>query len=225
MTRNCHAIFAFSGLVLPYTLAAAQESFELDQGQSGEELPKWMHLLRGTHILLYSNWDWLSSGPFRPVLERTKSPIEYTNSPNDFRLAALLPLFKSSTNASGKDATDLMFCFAALDRLRRTCSLPFSPCKTISLQTAVFIWPEIVSPAYLQLLQDQRPEALTVLAHYCVQLHQVDSCWYLRGHAARLVSIIRRNLAPEWLHWIEWPVQEIFRDEPSRTCQFTNPRS
>ena len=38
--KNCHAIFTFSGLVLHYPLAAAQESFELDQGQSGEELPK-----------------------------------------------------------------------------------------------------------------------------------------------------------------------------------------
>ena len=79
--ENCHAVFAFSGLVLPNTLGSSMEGHDLDIRESGQELPNWMHLLWGTHMLLYQNRAWFSKGPFGSILDRVKCPIEYTSNP------------------------------------------------------------------------------------------------------------------------------------------------
>jgi hypothetical protein len=207
--QNCHAIFAFSGFVIPYSLACLQSSGNANVIPSDDELLNWMCLIRGAHGLLYNNWNWLLRGPFAPLLERTKSPIEFSNNPDDGQLVMLLPLFLKSDSTSGDDQTPLNICRGAFDELRRIYALPYSQCRTVDKKAAVTIWPGTVSPAYIQLLRERRPEALVILAYYSVLLYQVPDCWYLRGLAERLLNSTYRCLSSDWRTLIKWPLEQL----------------
>jgi hypothetical protein len=168
-----------------------------------------MSLICGAHGLLYNNWNWLLDGPFAPLLERTKYPIEFSNNPDDSQLAALLRLFSPSNPIQQDDQARLDICRGAFDELHRIYVLPYSLYRTIDIKTAVTIWPGTVSPAYMQLLQERRPEALVILAYYSVLLHQVPDCWYFRGLAQRLLISTYECLSPDYRIWIKWPLEKI----------------
>ena len=211
--QSAPAVFAFSSLVVPYTQASASHTDDLDLASIHNTaiLPEWIHLLRGTHMLLFSTRHWLKEGPLGELIERTRAPINYAYNPDDSRLAALLPLFSQRsppTTAADKDP-DLLACHSALDELRLICSLPHSPCQTVGFKTAAYTWPGRVSRAYVELLDQRKPEALVVLAHYCAFLRKAETSWFMRHHSARLFRSIYYSLGEGWRHWIDWPRQQI----------------
>jgi hypothetical protein len=208
--QNCHAIFTFSGFVIPYALASLDSSESQNTIPSNTlQAPNWMYLIRGVHGLLYTNWKWLLNGPFAPLLERTRFPIDFANNPDDGHLAALLPLFSPPDPILMEDQTVLDTCRGAFNELRRTCALPYSPCKTVDKKAAATIWPGTISPAYIQLLRERRPEALIILAHYSVLVNQVPDCWYFRRLAKQLLSATCQCLSRRWRTWIEWPLEQM----------------
>lgn len=208
--RNCHAIFAFSGLVTTYVIATIKTSdYQHTIPSNDSWLPNWINLIRGSHSLLYTHWGWLVTGPFAPVMERQKSAIDYANNPNDAHLSSLLPLLSPSASMSAERREILATCEEALDQLRRVWALPYSECKTLGHKAAVTIWPGHISPQYIRLLRERKPEALVVLAHYCVLLSDVENCWYFNELAQHLLSAIRQYLSSEWHTWIQWPCDRV----------------
>jgi len=205
--ENCHAVFAFSSLVLPYAMA----SIDLNDIQStlptkDSLLPNWIDLLRGSHNILYTNWDWLISGPFAPIFRGPKQVVCFSKNPDDDRLTALNALFTSSVPAE-QDILDV--CRVALDELRRTAALPYSPSLHFDVKAASLIWPGRVSPAYIQLVRERRPEALVLLAHYSVLLYAGRDCWCLDKLGQHLLRAVFQCLAPEWRSWIQWPWEKL----------------
>ncbi len=84
-----------------------------------------------------------------------------------------------------------------------------TPNQTISTKTLAYSWPMQVSQRYIVLISERRPEALVVLAHYCVMLKMIDSLWFMEGCAVRILEQCRKNLEPKWHHYIEWPLSVI----------------
>lgn len=59
---------------------------------------------------------------------------------------------------------------------------------------------------YIRLLNERRPEALVLFAHYCVLLSYCDYSWHFCGVGKRLIAAIWRSLSVEMRPWISWPV-------------------
>jgi len=207
--ENCHAAFAFAGFIITSSLASARSLRNQDPILAAQgDLPHWLHLLRGIHLLLGSKWDWLLDGPFAPLVDVKKYPVPYTRNPYDHCLSTLVSLVTPSTLTPNEDREKLLVCYEALDELRMTSSLPFSPNMTLDTKSAVYIWPGRMSHEYLQLIRDREPEALVILAHYCVMLEEVDiQGWYLTGLARKMVESIDQILGPKWRAWIDWPLR------------------
>jgi hypothetical protein len=72
---------------------------------------------------------------------------------------------------------------------------------------AIHVWPGTVSQRFVELMDERRPEALVLLAHYCVLLKKVNSSWWLQGVGERLLMAIDRELGSEWRPWIEWALE------------------
>jgi len=203
--ENCHAVYGFSGLVLPYAMA----SLDLNEIQStlptkDSRLPNWIDLLRSTHNILYTNWDWLTNGPFAPLLLDTKEQVNFSNNPDDDHITALNSLFTSHEPA---EQNILDVCKVALDALRRTAALPY--CVSFNIRAASLVWPGIVSPEYIQLVRERRPEALILLAHYSVLLYAGRDCWCFEKLGPHLLRAVFQCLAPEWRSWIQWPLEKL----------------
>jgi hypothetical protein len=74
---------------------------------------------------------------------------------------------------------------------------------------AVQEWLIRVPAEYVQFLNQRRPEALAVLAHYAILLHRAANYWFLQNTGKRLILLITSHLGPFWVDWLEWPNQVI----------------
>jgi hypothetical protein len=60
-------------------------------------------------------------------------------------------------------------------------------------------------PLFLAYIEQQRPRALAILAHYCAMTIVVDDHWIFRGMAEREVYGLRSLLPQTWEWALEWP--------------------
>jgi Fungal specific transcription factor domain len=202
---TCHAVFSFSGFVIPFILAS-ENSLEASTSRiPGLEdgSPHWFYAIRGLMVLLTGNWSTLVQGPYAPLLVRTSAPIPYANNPNESHLVEVQQLISSCDDFS--DAQETIACQIAFDELCRTLS---SPCKTGGYKAAFLIWPGVVPTDYVRLLHYQHPIALIILAHYCVVIKKIETVWYLRGLGQNLLLSIHEVLSPKWRPWLVWPMKQ-----------------
>ncbi|CZR64537.1 uncharacterized protein PAC_14435 [Phialocephala subalpina] len=198
---TCHAIFSFSGFVVPFILAS-ESSLEASTSRIPgleDTSPHWFHAIRGLMVLLEGNWSTLAQGPYAPLLIRGSEPISYANNPNDHHLAEVQQLISSCDEFS--DAQEAVACQITLDELRRILACP-------ELEAGFVTWPGVVPAGYLKLLHRQHPIALIILAHYCVLIKKIERVWYLRGLGQNLLSSIHEVISPEWRPWLEWPIKQ-----------------
>ena len=209
--ENSHAVFAFSALVVHYAQAIAIQPADAEiSGQSaGDILPAWFCLIRGMKSLLHKMWPWLEDGPFSSLFQHRGPPIDCTLNSDDDHFTALLPLFSLSSSRTAEKEEDLLICRAALQELRREAALPSSPHHTIGTKVAPLIWPIVVSEEYIQLVLSGFPEALVILAYFCVLLRQAESSWHLQHQAERILEAITQRLDMSWTPWLEWPRQRV----------------
>ena len=63
----------------------------------------------------------------------------------------------------------------------------------------------------MKLVYERRPEALVVLAMYCVLLKQADWVWFLRGVGVKMLVAIEEELDTDWKPWIQWALEQPCR--------------
>ncbi|KAI1395173.1 hypothetical protein F4819DRAFT_479140 [Hypoxylon fuscum] len=65
-------------------------------------------------------------------------------------------------------------------------------------------FPEIVSEAYLELLQKRDPFALLIFIHWCTIMHRAHR-WFMDRWVRRAANFAMSYLGPEWAGSLEWP--------------------
>ncbi|KAG7451703.1 uncharacterized protein BT62DRAFT_990182 [Guyanagaster necrorhizus] len=79
---------------------------------------------------------------------------------------------------------------------------------TASFNKCIGVWWRMMSHTFFHLLEEQRPRALIILAHYCAMMKCVtqDGPWWAKkqwgNEAARIVAMLDARWAP-WLGWLE----------------------
>jgi hypothetical protein len=205
-----HAVLAFAGFVVPYVLAQSG-AVDAPLGRIpswNDEHPHLFHAIRGLVQVLKRSWMSLIVGPFSPLLSRVISPVDKSRNPDDAQFIRIKELLKIGPNSSVEDKKVMLVCEDALEELRRVAALPYSPCKTLDPIAAIYIWPGLMPEEFLPLIYDRRPEALVILAHYCVLFKQVDSTWYFNGLGQKLLIAIDDELGEAWRLWIEWALKQ-----------------
>ncbi|CZR70015.1 uncharacterized protein PAC_19916 [Phialocephala subalpina] len=234
--KSIHAIFAFAGSLVYYIMASPdflQAGRKVDRCRipsRGDDQPHWFQTMRGLMALLLNNWDEIIKGPLSPlVVEATlyemdqKNPPGKTNDEKLVELEALFPLSSTFNPSSDVAASHLLsndehkdeLCMDALAGLRRVSALLHSSSKTLHIKTSIHMWAGSVSQEFVELIYEQDPRALVLLAHYCVLLKKNDNIWYLRGLGPGLLENIRLALGAEWQPWIQWAL-----DQPIGSSRF-----
>jgi hypothetical protein len=202
--ENCHAVYACGHLVTKYAFASPRSSeaqvFSPGMGEVSEFLP----LVRGAFQVADHCLDWLLAGPLGASMEK---PLDETPDLNlnadDGLFARLLPVLQAGRDEDGEA------CCEALNVLRKLLAMAATPDQTIAVKTLVLSWPAQISQRYIELMSERKPEALVVLAHYCIMLKMIDSFWFMKGCAARLLDQCRRDLSKKWHPHIEWPLSVV----------------
>lgn len=211
------AVAAFSALVLTYALGSAPPSGSLVYAGSSdlEAVPDWLHLVRGTSMFMrIINLERSHMSP----LSRSPPPPDEPPAREDLQLAKLTTLLEAPTIATTEVRERMEVYRAALDALRTAFGMSYGQDER-SRRMASFMWPVKVSEDFIKLLSRREPEGLILLAHQCVLLKRDEDCWFMKGHASRLISTIKDSMGKQWLPWLDWPIQRIEEiDRLNRQC-------
>jgi hypothetical protein len=201
--ENCHVLYACGHLIVKYAFACPHIPGSLVFSSGVGTLSEFVPLLRGAFLVHDRCLPWLAAGPLGSCLEEpvTRNP-DFSQNPGDAHLSALLPLFFDGS----EDAT---VYHEALNTLRRLFAMIATPNQTMSTKTIVYCWPVQVPQRYLLLMSERQPEALVILAHYCIMLNMLDSFWFMEGCAARVLRQCQQELSDEWLPHIQWPLSVV----------------
>jgi len=74
---------------------------------------------------------------------------------------------------------------------------------------ATLLWLASISPRFCELVEEKCPQALVVVATWCVLLKRVDEIWWVKGKAGSLWRAVRSRLGCEWDEWLEWPKEAV----------------
>ncbi|KAL8863637.1 MAG: hypothetical protein Q9178_000320 [Gyalolechia marmorata] len=211
---NCHAFFALSSLIVVYAFASPRKPGTLaftDDSQDSPGEASWLPLIRGVNSILQQVWPWVESGPLRGLLQPGVINTLDVRLPKaaSHQLKELAGLCETATGgeeavAAYRDAVKaLQKCYAKIfTRASVECEIG-----------TAFTWPVEVPDKFIQLLNARAPEALVILAHYCVVLHHLDDYWWMKGWAAHVMGNIYNELNASWREWIQWPQETIAQNE------------
>ena len=213
--RNCHALFAFASILAVLEFAAQQDPDDLlflESTNDRDGLPTWLHLVRGGCSLLQFLWPSIMAGPAKALIGPGDIQVDVSKCPDDAPLVALLPLFSSDSDfLAGTDATELDIYAVALKDLRWVFALSHVNASSFTYRYLIQLWPAMVPQAFIGLLNDLRPGALVLLAHYCVLVKRAQTCWFLQGRADQLMGLVQANLDTRLAPWLQWPLKELER--------------
>lgn len=72
-------------------------------------------------------------------------------------------------------------------------------------------FPGLIPKRFIDMVEERRPRALVILAHYFAYLARFREIWWIGDSGAREVRAIAGILAPEWREMMGWPVGEVER--------------
>jgi hypothetical protein len=207
---NCHALFAFSCLLIVLAFATSAKEKPKDFNQ---DVLHWFYLLRGANMVLDMHQETLKCSFLKPLLdELTHAENVATHKLQDaeqitklFRICSSDEHDKETAQAIDLAVHSLLSTFAQGSVLKA---------RGNGTMLASFIWPINLSPKFLDLLSEKRPEAMVILAHYCVMIHwgEDDSDnWFIVGWTRYILETVRESVPEAWQEHLAWPIEMIER--------------
>ncbi|OQV04550.1 hypothetical protein CLAIMM_09410 [Cladophialophora immunda] len=215
--ENCHAVMAFASLTIAFAFA------DLDAVKGcglsltpRSAVPEWIHLVRGGRKLLQVVKAWIIKGPMAFHLRQVDGEIDLSQNPDDARLAALQALFDTQNSPRPLLDSEIEVYSTTLRLLRESFAISLMQDPPLGIKFCMFLWIERLPQEYLELLDQRKPQAAILLAHFCILLERsASSCWYMVGAAGQLVTDLYNTLGEEWRAWMTWLLQQIVH----RECQ------
>lgn len=201
--ENCNAFFALSSLVVVYAFASLHPSRGIATAGTEHIFPESLSLIRGVNSILQTVWPWILAGSLGGLVEDRLEARSCSELPEvmEIQLGQLYSLCgETSLDPDWEDA--LKHAIAEL----RSCYAKFYSKRASRCEVSIaFVWPVVLRPTFVASLQALKPEALVVLAFYCVVLHHLDEYWWMEGRGRYILNTICLSLDKEWLDWVRWP--------------------
>ena len=209
---NCHAILAFTHLLILYcfTTEHQDENLLLVVEQRGDVTPLWLHFLRHGCAMLCSVWEILEIGPVGALAAAWEKQFDLPKSIDVLISKNLDDLLEVIPPPWSEDAWSEDECVEYREAASYM-ALAISCSKTIgqpwTAWDVIRIWPIRLRDRFMLMLAASHPGALILLAHYSVLLKNIEDQWYFKGRATRMIQEIVARLEPKWHKFIEKPLE------------------
>ncbi|KAJ3573713.1 hypothetical protein NPX13_g4598 [Xylaria arbuscula] len=194
------ARFLFSSLLALSTMAATAMS---SRHNANESLPRFVEFLdinRGVRIIGDSAWVELEQSELGWIFTSFGNLYDYTE-PLPISLFGIVQMLQRPDIDA---ATEEICSHAArcLGFIRKQLDSPTSWGVHV-----VMAWPSLVDPQYRKLLVESRPEAMVILAHFAVLLHQHREFWVFGDLGKNLIGSISRRIEVRWHAYLTKPLE------------------
>lgn len=213
-SENCNQVFAFSGLMIIAQFAPSRspELLFLSPSTALYKGPaNWITCLRGCGYITQQALSHMKSGPLGNLLAQGKQVADlaegvtsYPDNEDDQSIEYLsqhlftLQVVKASTTVDEMESYT-----EAVSWLRKLLAASSTASDSLSGRIFASIWPTQVSDTFVKMLNEERPPALIITAHYCLLLQRCYSCWYMEHRAYDLFRAVQLSLTEEWNPYIE----------------------
>ena len=128
----------------------------------------------------------------KPWMDHGPESLPSLNPCDKHRLEALREVWSSSSEPVSDERKNVLEL--VLMTLRRAFSMA-SMEEEVSMVAATVAWPSLIPDSFVQMINEKVPEALAVVATYCVLLKRVESVWWIGRKADSLLEAITRELS------------------------------
>ncbi|KAI9851328.1 MAG: hypothetical protein M1838_003969 [Thelocarpon superellum] len=177
---------------------------------------QWMQMTNSAGKVLKAAWRWIEGGQasnIRILLMREPlwSPLnqELFCESNREGLAHLLRRNPAEGLAEPWDAeTEEAYhsTLSYLGSVRKAIAAHEAPADTCR---RLMIFPLMVPPRFIDLVEEQRPRALVMLAYFFAHLTSYKNVWWVGDVGPREVHGIQSILPAEWQHLMSWPLKAM----------------
>ncbi|KIW27205.1 uncharacterized protein PV07_06964 [Cladophialophora immunda] len=216
--ENCHALFAFSALLLAiqYSFISVLDS-EIDGHEYIAEVASVFEYVIGATVIAFEGEVWLRQGGMQPLMARGTEPrsilSELIEGPQNALGSLLSYVHHLGDNPGLSVARETT---ANIPVYVRSIEMLTNAFPTQDTERRIFDdmigWPHYVGADLVRLLRAQDQMALAILAHYGVALEAFRDIWWLEGVGARLVRAIARVLPLEFGPLVQWPLERVSVD-------------
>ena len=212
---NCHALFAFSAVLIVLGFASPHASSGQTDLDVREKTTRWIRLVRGVYPMLSPMWSYIAEGSLRGLLFAGVWKPAARNLPAEsfFHYRALSQLCDECEDPETREA-----CATALEELR-VCFV----CTDLSLKNpamsegaTVMSWPSSLPQIYLAALEQGHPTALIILAYYTVVLNHMDRYWWVNGEPSRILLSVYWLLDEPMRPWLDWPLRALNLEQKAK---------
>jgi len=208
---NCHALFAFSCLLIVLAFASSTKDKPRD---FNTDVLHWFYLLRGANIVLNMHSETIRCSFLKPLLDEM-AHIENTAAYRFSDTDQITKLFRICSSAEHDKETAQAYDLAIHSLLSTFIQASLLKDRGDGTVLATFVWPINLSPKYLELLSEKQPEAMIILAHYCVLIYwgeakgTDDHTWFIAGWSKYILETIQEIVPDEWQEQLAWPMKLI----------------
>lgn len=175
-------------------------------------------LLRGINSVVHPWWHYLAKTELGALMQASHVHTQETNHRSHKECAELYCMI----DGADLSQKSIDVCQTAIEVLQSTFDAENSLGEALIRSTnMLFAWPITVSEEFTTLLEERRPEALVILAHYGIVLHKRRKSWAVGDSGRTLLRYIVDYLGESWKHLMAWPLQVIKLDEPAVTIDLT----
>ncbi|KAH8647136.1 hypothetical protein BX600DRAFT_518421 [Xylariales sp. PMI_506] len=200
---TCLPMFIFSSLLSHHHLFMASVNTQNDLGTLIDRLTGSIEMHRGLCTIAKASWPMFSEDlqeMFKRTCKREPAPAEPVVRISYEWSEALASRLAEADLSDSSRATLLEVVHTLRDRY-----------NTLDLDDNHDTWTAVqdflisIPASYVRLLDQRRPEALVVLAHFAVLIHHAAGHWFVGDLGKRLIYLINHHLGPYYTIWLEWP--------------------
>jgi hypothetical protein len=206
--ETCVPLFFFSAILGLHTLCDVLVYRDNDFEHFVDKFVHCFRLHRGVRAICAKAWGMLHQSVLKPLIMDGASLYQF-----DGRLGPGCEKLLHLVQAAKLGATLTDIYKQAIEHLQTSTNALVAAGDLAGSSHGSTGWPVLVSPEYIDLLLQRRPEALVILAHYAILLHSCRDSWMFGDGGRFLIESIRDFLGPDWTEWLEWPIKAL--DSPT----------
>lgn len=215
--NNCHALFASSGMLMASTYASRRYNPVTGDCSPIDDMLEIFSLVRGVGLILNMSGEDLLNGSSRHLFTYMPDSDDISflhsvaNHLCDLQSQAITAadINQDVKQIAATGISTLIQCLIQIPPKTRTMA-------TVELRT-VFLWPQLLSHDFLDLLRRGEPMMMAIFVHYCVVLQAVESdVWFIRGWSLKIAEYARGLLSDTtpWAESVSWALGKI-RGDPT----------
>jgi hypothetical protein len=158
-----------------------------------------LRMHHGVRAITGQFWDVLLESPLKSFLEGEGKALDQGSSGHE-----CLELL-SHVDAMPFDTITGDAYRRAIEHLQKAFDASRADSLRLSTIGPIIFWPVTITPKYIDLLSERRPEALVILSHFGVLIHSRRDLWILGDSGLYIISAIKDYLGPSWESWLHYP--------------------